>query len=418
MIYEEFLSHLFARLDSSFGRLKTLGTTFVLIWVYLIITIFVKRKWILKIYRKYKFTIATKGYDMKKLLVLAAVTLASTSAFASKARLSSLSSAAHLTDVQTIFVNPADMNLLGAWATFETGPTNASGATANPQAEAGFVRTMGDARWGFYLGHTGVASAVRQQSGSAFFVEENPINLFYSDKAGEIGWGVGFNYSSSDQKVTGKQSAMGLTAGMRMGPWDASLGLGLSDTAKFGAAGAETKWTGKMAADLRAGYLMDAWYFYGGYAMSGGKAEDNTGTLSDLENSNIRLGMINTTKADGAEFFWGASYAMNTANDKAVGANKVETTNLPVVIGIEADAASWLVLRGSVTQTVLLSSTKTTPVGGAAGDTQTLGNNTTVAAGAGIKFNKFMLDGSLAAQTTGTINGGSLLANAGLTYTF
>lgn len=355
---------------------------------------------------------------MKKLLVLAAVTLASTSAFASKARMGALSNSPHLVDTQTIFVNPAELNTMGAWATFETGPTNASDATANPQAEAGFVRTMGDARWGFYLGHTGVASTVRQQATPNFFVEENPINLFYADKMDDISWGLGFNYSNSDQKATGKQSAMGLTGGMMMGPWEATLGLGLSDTAKFGAAGAETKWTGKAAADVRVGYTMDAWYFHGGYAMSGGKAEDTTTTLNDIENSSITLGFINSTKGEGSDFFWGASYLMNTRNDKAAGQNKVETTNLPVIVGIEADAASWLVLRGSITQTVLLSSTKTTPVGGAAGDAQTLANNTTVAAGAGIKFNKFMLDGSLAAQNTGLINGASLLANAGLTYTF
>ena len=363
---------------------------------------------------------------MKKLLVLAAVTLASTSAFATKARLSSLSTSAHLTDVQTIFNNPSDLNLMGTWATFETGATNTSVNNPSPQAEAGFARTMGDARWGFYLGHTGIATANRLQAagatvpaaGNTALIEENPINLFYAAKAGDISWGLGLNYSNSDQKgTTGKQSAMGLTGGMRMGQWDASLGLGLTDTAQFGTVGAETKWTGKMAADLRGGYSMDNWYFNGRYAMSGGKAETGTTTNVDLENSTITLGATNITKVDGGEFFWGASYVMETKNDKK--ADKLETTNLPVVIGIEADAASWLVLRGSITQTVLLSSTKTTPQPPAtAADTATLQNNTKVSAGAGIKFNKFTLDGSLAAQTTGNINGGSLLANAGLTYNF
>lgn len=360
---------------------------------------------------------------MKKLLVLAAVTLASTSAFASKARVTSLGGdqARQLVDVQTIFVNPADLNLMGTWATFETGTTNTYTTNTQPNAEAGFARAMGDARWGFYVGHTGTASSLRQQSTVAFPIENNPINLFYAAKAGDIGWGLGLNYSNNDSKdaTNGKQSALGLNGGMRMGAWDASLDLGLTDTAQIGASGAETKWTGKMSADLRGGYTMDAWYFYGAYAMGGGKAENAGNTTHDIEDSNIRVGAINSTKVDGGEFFWGLSYVMDTKNDKQ--ANKVEETNLPFVMGIEADAASWLVLRGSITQTVLLSSTKTTPASGSAGDTATLPNNTTVAAGAGIKFNKFMLDAGLAATsaaTPGQINGNSLLTNVGLTYNF
>lgn len=363
---------------------------------------------------------------MNKLLVIAAVTLASASAFASKARMTSLSDSRQLVDTQTIFVNPADLNLMGTWATFETGATNSTtDNTTQPQAEAGFARAMGDSRWGFYLGHTGVATATRTQAigaqatlGSSFPLEENPINLFYSAKAGDIGWGLGLNYSNSDMKDSGKQSALGLAGGMRMGAWDASLDLGLTDTAQFGASGAETKWTGKASADLRAGYTMDAWYFYGQYAMGGGKVDASGTTTHDIENSTIDVGFVNSTKVDGGEFFWGAQYAMQTKNDKATGNDKKEYTNLPVVIGIEADAASWLVLRGSITQTVLLSSSKTTPVGGAAGDTTTFANDTTVAAGAGIKFNKFTLDAGLAASTTGQINGNNLLTNAGLTYNF
>src|SRR5437868_7143606 len=153
---------------------------------------------------------------MKKLLVITALTLASTSAFATKARMSSLSSSAQLTDVLTVFVNPSDLNLMGSWASFETGTTGTSTTQTQPTAEAGFARAMGDARWGFYLGHTGIATTTRNLSGVTFFKEENPINLFYATKMADISWGLGLNYSSSDQKTTGKQSAMGLTGGMRM----------------------------------------------------------------------------------------------------------------------------------------------------------------------------------------------------------
>ena len=357
---------------------------------------------------------------MKKLMMIAVVSLASVSAFASKARLGALNygNAPHLIDVQTIFVNPADLTTMGSWATFETGATDLTPATTPntaPNAEAGFARAAGDARWGFYLGHSTIATTLRETGATGIYlIEENPINLFYAAKMADISWGLGLNYSASDKKTTGtgalgKQSSTGLTGGMRMGAWDASLGLGLVDTAEIGT----NKWTGKMSADLRGGYAMDTWYFYGQYAMNGGKHEAATVTTSDLDNSLIKLGAINTTKVDGGEFFWGAAYQMAKVENKAGTGTKTESNLLPVVFGIEADAATWLVLRGSVTQTVLLSSVKASP-----GETTTKANDTTVAAGAGIKFNKFTLDGTLAGSTTGNINGGSLLANAGLTYNF
>jgi len=84
---------------------------------------------------------------MKKLFVIAAVTLASGAAFASKARVSALGNGAHLTDAQTIFQNPADMTLWGDWATFEMGTggpftyTPSSANTATTSHEGGLVRS-------------------------------------------------------------------------------------------------------------------------------------------------------------------------------------------------------------------------------------------------------------------------------------
>lgn len=349
---------------------------------------------------------------MKKLLAIAAMTFASTSAFASKARLEALENSRHLTDTQTIFTNPADLTLMGSWVTFETGPTDTtSGKTPvnNPRAEAGFTRAMEDARWGFYLGHVTNSSELRETASTGIYLmEENPIDLFYATKMADLAWGLGLHYSNSDQKATGKQSNIGVNAGVRTGAWDASLNLGVTDTAEVGV----NKWTGKMAADLRGGYTMEEWYFYGRYAMKGGKHEVSGATNKDLDNSNIEIGATNTTKIEGGEFFWTVAYEMEKEEDKTA-STKTESSLLPVSIGIEADAASWLVLRGSVKQTVLLNSVKTTP-----GETKTKANDTTVAAGAGIKFNKFMLDATLAGSTTGQINGNSLLAHAGLTYNF
>ena len=96
-----------------------------------------------------------------------------------------------------------------------------------------------------------------------------------------------------------------------------------------------------------------------------------------------------------------------------------EQTHLPFIIGVEADAASWLTLRASAKQNVILGSSKVNQ-----GDSTTIKNNTTVALGAGLKFNKFTLDSTLAAGSVpatagnGSIDANNLMANASLTYMF
>ncbi|MFN7905840.1 MAG: hypothetical protein ACK5P5_11725, partial [Pseudobdellovibrionaceae bacterium] len=117
-------------------------------------------------------------------------------------------------------------------------------------------------------------------------------------------------------------------------------------------------------------------------------------------------------KKDGTDFFYGAALSMVTqkddgqANTTSLGANieKKETTTLPVVVGVEHDAMSWLVVRGSVTQNFLYSSDKVSTKNGATTDgVNTVDDNTVVAAGLGFKFNKFILDATLAAAAHGNL---------------
>ena len=60
---------------------------------------------------------------MKKLLVLAALTMAAAPAMASKARLTALGNSEQLTDAQGIFSKPSNLTSLGNWATAEIGAT-------------------------------------------------------------------------------------------------------------------------------------------------------------------------------------------------------------------------------------------------------------------------------------------------------
>jgi hypothetical protein len=361
---------------------------------------------------------------MKKTLVIAALALAATPAMASKARLNALNNSAHLEDIQDTLTNPSKIMSHGDWLTFEMGNNNYTAASqADPRAEGGFSRGMGDARYGFYLGsHPSWVTQVRTTGVTGtYLTNENPINLFYGAKAGDMAWGVGLGYSNSDKKTTKeKQSAFGLNAGVSANNWDAALNVGLMNTYKNEAtAAAPVDFKGTNAIALNGNYTVETLTYNASVAMNGGKEEVNGAETHKRTINTYNLGVVNSHKADGADFFYGVNYIMTTDKDQvAAGDNKTETSSLPVFAGIEADATSWMVLRASVRQNFILGSTKTEVAG--VGESDTIRQNTTVAAGAGLKFGKLLLDGTLegASNSSASLNGNALLANAALTYMF
>lgn len=372
---------------------------------------------------------------MKKALLIAALSLAAAPAMASKARLSSLNAPAAVSDIQDVFTNPAKATQHGDWLTFEMGQTASSNAIASgTHAEGGFSRSMNDARWGFYMGHQ--YSQVTEQRANVTYeataiAPDNTINLFYGSKAGEMAWGAGLGYSKTDKKTTAvKQDALAISGGVATSMWDAALTVHAMNNYKDESATAATTrdFKGKMAWDLSGTYYMDDLAFSAGVNQNAAKVENGTGAeVHNFEWMGWNVGAEKSVKMEGALFFYGAKYTMKTNKDKVPGTDsKLEESTMPVYAGIEADANSWLVLRGSVSQNFLLGTSQTTSATttGAAADKNTIANNTTVNAGAGLKFGKLSIDGNLAAQTggaaqnTAAVDGTNLLYNGSLTYMF
>ena len=140
---------------------------------------------------------------------------------------------------------------------------------------------------------------------------------------------------------------------------------------------------------------------------------------------------METQQKDGNDIFWGAKIASVNADCRVTASvscdKKFTSMQLPVWIGFEMQEASWLILRASIIQSTLLNQSKD-EVGYPAGvfDASTGGvsqfsagaNNTLVAAGAGINFRNFTLDGTLTAATTQNINTGNFLGRVGVKYNF
>lgn len=366
----------------------------------------------------------------KALYIIAAISLAATSAMASKARQAALSNTTAITDIQSIFLNPADMHYVGDFATFEMGDSTIGGA---PDAEGGFLHTMGDAKLGFYLGKTstnvtGLRSLANTDTGVTYLSHENPFEVFYGAKAGDQNWGLSFSYSNSDKKNVSsdstddaKQSAMGLRLGVKNDMWGAYANIGLGSTAAVG----DAKYTGKSGITLGGHYLMDTMKFILKQDMAGAKATDAAAANDfDYDTSTTTLGFTNAWKSEGSIAFYGLAYVMTAKKQKNLVPTSTETkTNtqeMPFTIGAEVLATSWLKLRGSVKQNFLMGSTKTTvtTTTDATDGANTPNHNTTTAAGAGFVWGKNNLDVVMTMGTNGNLDTAAFGTNASYTYLF
>ncbi|MCM2354672.1 MAG: hypothetical protein NDI63_13725 [Pseudobdellovibrio sp.] len=372
---------------------------------------------------------------MKQLLVIA-IALASTNAFASRARVTSLGSSAHILDTQSIFSNPAKMFLMGDFVSLESGQT-ATGTnpvtTGNPNnnAEGTLVRSMGDAKMGLALGHkseNASAFGLRQIMGAGDVTEQqNPVEFSYGMKSGDMTWAATLVYSNYDDKAQEiKENSAGLRLGLLMGAWDIHAGIGLASQVKDKVNDLEFKGTGSY--QVYAGYTMNNLYVFGDLTIAGAKQEvQSTGAETHkADQTKITLGVVDSNKKDGNEFFYGAKLVSLKFKDDVTSVStddqeKTELT-LPIIVGLEAEATSWLTLRGSLTQDVVIDSSKTEVGGTTVAETNPGTNSTVAAVGAGLKFNKITIDGSLEGLTGGAatqnLNGNTLLTTVGLTYMF
>ncbi len=363
---------------------------------------------------------------MKKLLVIA-IALASINAQATRARMNALGNSTHLIDTQSVYTNPADMFYVGGdYVTAESGTGAAAGRNGQNNAEGMVVRSWGDAKAGLSLGHMSPLSTLLRGAAAPLFpgatslLQQNPIELSYGMKAGDLAWAATLVYSNAVNKIAPneKETSAGLRGGFRMGQMDGYVGLGLANTYQNDTSG---KFQGTMGVTGGFGYWLDTTYLEATVVTAGFKTESAAGAeTSKFNRMEIGVTATNSIRKDGSEFFYGAGLT-STEDKSTVGTGaESKTTSLavPVSLGLEVDANSWLVVRGSVTQPIpLLNSTKTA----AATTTVESGpvtNATAFAAGVGLKFNKLTVDGTILTGGTQAYNSAALLSQVGMTYMF
>ena len=378
---------------------------------------------------------------MKKLL-LVAISLVAVNAFATKARVAALgASSFNVVDSYGIFTNPLRVHQFSNLVTLETGETNPITTAGSTNAEGLFYYTLTEkARIAVAMGNNDAMAQtgrtfMNAEAGSTYATPQNMLHLFYGLNEGETQYAGGIFLSNFDDKTNViKESSNGLSLGMKNGVNSAYVTLGLSNTAEAGGkkldAGGYTKLSLRTTQmDMMLGLDVTTW-----------KAKQTDVSSSVEEESYASTGfslkVAKSNKNDtGSEVFYGANINQQTVDCKtdasATCSSKFTRTTIPLFIGMEVNAADWLVVRGSVTQPLMDSYKDDATVGGISGGATVPGstgaaleygagpNKTTVAAGVGLKFNKLMIDGTLfTAAKPQTLDSSNLMSQVGMTYNF
>lgn len=381
---------------------------------------------------------------MKKQLVLVAgLAVLAAPAFASKARMAALGESTngsfYINDNRNIFLNASEVLNHKDLVTYEWGAAQQSDSDGASNAEGGYFRAHGNmvygVQFGRVLGFNEDASDINDAANTNtddLLQATNALDLFVGGDAG-IKWGVQLTYASADDDAftstaatTGDEKAsadvMDLRVGVSQGQWAAYLAYGITGKAETKEIDAEL--TRKSPLEVGGSWKWDAYTAFAQYSTV--KYDLEVGATDEsAEASTMQVGVGRQDKLnDKAVLFTKVSYT-NTKSDTSdfASGSDQETKAIPVVVGLEYDAASWLTLRGSIAQNVIINETEVD------GDKNTTQNTTDINTGASLKFGDLTVDGLIGTSgNAGTVTAGGdekgvlatdrLMSRVSMTYRF
>lgn len=383
---------------------------------------------------------------MKKQILLAtAAVLVSGSVFATKARMQALGQDTDgswiMNDTRNVFYNVADLNGMKDYVIVETGTAaNTADSDNNPHAEGGFFKSMGDMTYGVYLGRDADLNAVRTGTAAAstaygamataagattgqaaMLSTGNNIDLFIAGDMG-VEWGARLSYAKNSDEgsasngfegsaaagIDRSQSALGLGLGAKMGDIEGYANIDISDESEGGAV-ANDKWEADLGLDLGVDYNMNGNIFRVRYQKDGFEYSAAGVATSTGESSEIRVGWARMMEVSStSRWFYSAEYVSNTTEVVKTPATsstaEQKVSGIPLTIGFESDATSWLTLRGSISQSIMGNYELTVTGGANNGKAYRNPNTANVNLGATLNFGKLMVDGVIGTEQGATAN--------------
>lgn len=362
---------------------------------------------------------------MKKQLTLAlGLAVLATPALASKARLMALGEDANgsffINDNRNIFLNAAEANNHADMVTFEWGNNNGNDTDVDTNAEGGALFAHKNIVYGVHLGgQTSFDNVLSQVNGAAtndLYRSNKAVDLFIAGDAG-FKWGANLTYSSANDDTAGgtgteqksESDSIDLNVGATFGNLSVYADVGLTGEMTMKAGNGEPKVSMENDGVYEVGgsYKMNNYTIFAIANMSEYKGKIGN-AKGNLEDTFYTIGAARTERlSDKTMMFVKLSAAqaerkgIDAAGDLA-DKSKVDTTIVPVAIGFEHDATSWLTLRGSVVQN--LWSNQEDKTGNGKKLERTLANSTNVNAGATLKLGDFMVDGLIGTGNDGAGN--------------
>lgn len=381
---------------------------------------------------------------MKKLLLLT-LCVATSSAFATRTRLRSLSQDAngsyYLMDTRNMFLNPAQISNIKDHMNFEWGKSERPGTNGTvPEAEGGFAMNLGPGKLGVQLGrvtefnqlireiNANLTDVTTNVMGGTMGEGQNNVDIMYGG-GGNLKWGGGMAITRS-KTATGNPSR-----GKEEMVQNVELRGGVA-TEKFEAFGSllvggqnQTDMTTTTAKfdetiGIRAGggvSLNNEFRLFGHAGYDKFKASRSNNSVDyDGTRVNVVAGAAYVRSLENNARSFASSELtyldVKATDSKGLPDEKYNAFAMPVILGVEADANAWARLRTSVRQNFLIGSTKTT-TGNTADDVnywENSPNNTAVSFGAGVSLNKFNFDAALVKSLTDNVD----RAEASMTYLF
>lgn len=357
---------------------------------------------------------------MHKAVFVLLLTLISSQAWATKARLTALgldnSGTQILLDNRNVFLNPASIvkiknGVYGEWGD-NTLVSNSGTAISNvnPDAEGGIVYKHKSHSLGLQLGRQTDLSETIVTLDQNFIVPQNSVDLIYGTSMKNFDIGGSIYYANSTEETGGAEKEaryFSVSGGLVGDSYGGYLRFDIIHDAEVSALEYEGdpsfQFGGYYTVSANSLFYVEAEFNQAEFG-SGGNDVDVKGTS------------VNAAFA----YFFSKSEKLNLFVDSGllwtdgeVGTADIKALAIPVTLGVEAPVKEWLQLRASVAQRIILNKTE---VGTSKSDNL---QSTVVAAGASITLEDFLIEGVLkGSTTTAEIDADDLFSNVSMTYFF
>jgi hypothetical protein len=380
---------------------------------------------------------------MKKIIALSTLAiLASANVHASKARLIALgenletAGALYFSDNRNIFLNAAYVNEYKDGIYLEWG-SEGNIATkldedASPQAEGGFLKSYNNFVYGLHIGgESYITHEARQYLRLTYAAtpgakahQDNQIDGFFGGESGNVKWGANVTYSNTEDDTNNmKQKSASVRLGAITGKFEGFANIALMNEAELNNLTApatngteKDEFEGKLGFELGGSYDLDVVKVFGYWRHAGWDQETNTGIAlgsvyngkAEFKTNRVRVGAGRVAALnEKAHLFTKLEYVMTKRGvETDDGDADIDDYSVPLTVGLEYDALSWLTLRGSVTQRLisqadndyddsLLAPGVISPgvTGAFRPGKRSLANTTDVNAGLTLKFGELSIDG-------------------------